>query len=196
MSDVAHNPVTIRQLLLLVASALVGFALLVGALTIIWFVKPTSNVPDHADAAVVYAGGRGERLQIARGLAEDGIVDALVINAGTDFDSRAGVWVEEFCESPPEDLDVRCIVASPDSTQGEGASFARYAEEQGWTSLIAVSTDHHLKRAELSLARCFDGDVYRASGSAPTSFRQVRHEWAAVIASYTFDRDCPPPETE
>ncbi len=184
----------VRRLAIAVAALTLLVAFLLVYLTLAWFVNPSSDDPGRADAAVVYAGGRGERLDVALALARDGIVDAVLINEGVGFDSRAGEGVAAICANPPEDLDVRCIVATPDSTRGEGASFARYSESQGWDSLVAVSTDHHLRRAELWLGRCFDGEVYGVAGDAPTSTRQVRHEWMALIAGYVVDRSCPPPE--
>ena len=159
-------------------------------LTYSWFVEPTDNRPDHADAVFVFAGGRGERLQTGIQLMEDGIADHLLINMGTDFDSRAGSVVKEFCDNRPASMDVICIEAYPDSTEGEAESFSRVAEAQGWKSVVVVSTDHHLRRATLWTDRCFSGAVYSVQGDAPTSKKQVEHEWLGMLAGLLVDRDC------
>ena len=190
----SRTPLARRALLLRIAVCLVGgvmlFLLIAGGLTLRWFVYPKSQVPEHADAVFVFAGGRGERLATGRALVEDGVADVLVVNRGTDFDSRAGTAVKELCDNPPESIAVECFVAEPDNTQGEAASFARLAHERGWTSVIAVSTDHHLRRAKIWVERCFDGDVYGVIGDAPTSRKQVEHEWLGVLDALLVSRSC------
>lgn len=172
------------------ALSIVAFVSLSIWLTNHWFLEPADDNPDYADAALVFAGGRGERLETAIALAEAGRVDTLVVNRGGDFDSRSGVVVKEFCDNPPDELVVVCLVAEPDNTRGEASSFSRLAEEQGWASVVVVSTDHHTTRAAIHVRHCFDGDVYAVPAPAPTSRDQVRHEWLGVVHSLVVDRSC------
>lgn len=155
-----------------------------------WFLEPSGQLGDHADAALVFAGGRGERLETGIALAEAGRVDVLVVNRGGDFDSRSGGVVAEFCDNPPPHLEIVCLVAEPDNTRGEAQSFSRLANEQEWESVVVVSTDHHLVRAAIHVRRCFDGRVDSVPGEAPSSAKQIRHEWLGVIHSLVIDRSC------
>ena len=47
-----------------------------------WFVRPTVDQPDRADAIVLFAGGRGERLRLALDLVDRDVAEHLVLPNG------------------------------------------------------------------------------------------------------------------
>jgi uncharacterized SAM-binding protein YcdF (DUF218 family) len=170
-------------MLVLVALAVIA------VVTARWFVWPDTDDPMRADAIVMFAGGRGERLPVARRLAERGVAPTLIIMNGTD-----PVWPQanELCVDEHA-FAVVCPTPDPDTTRGEARTTAALAADGGWASLILVTSDYHLHRASILLERCFHGDIasVAAVGDAGVMARagSVVHEWFATIAT-TIDRDC------
>jgi uncharacterized SAM-binding protein YcdF (DUF218 family) len=172
-------------------AATLGAVLLavLGVTTAHWFVWPESDDPTRADAVVMFAGGRGERLPVARRLAERGVAPTLVVMNGAD-----PVWPQAnaLCAGNHA-FTVICPTPDPDTTRGEARTAAALASDQGWTSLILVTSDYHLHRAHILLQRCFDGDIavvaaHRDAGVVART-RNIVHEWLATIAA-TIERDC------
>jgi uncharacterized SAM-binding protein YcdF (DUF218 family) len=167
---------------------LVGLAVL-AVTTVRWFVWPDTDDPTRADAIVMLAGGQGERLPVARGLAERGVASTLVIMNGTD-----PVWPQanELCAGERA-FAVVCPAPDPDTTRGEAQAAAALAADKGWMSLIVVTSDYHVHRASILLDRCFDGDLAvvaaHSNTGAVTGIRNVVHEWVATMAA-AIDRDC------
>lgn len=154
-------------------------------------IVPPERIPSEADAALVFAGGSGERLEVADEFFRSGVVDAIAVNRAVGFDSSAGDAVRAYCDRFEEtETGVHCLVALPDSTKGEAQSFASLAEEMGWESVLVVSSDHHLARAVMWVDRCFDGEVFSVAATARTKSRQVRHEWLALLHGHLLDRSC------
>jgi uncharacterized SAM-binding protein YcdF (DUF218 family) len=154
-----------------------------------WFVWPDTDDPTRADAVVMFAGGRGERLPVALRMAERGVAPTLVVMNGTD-----PVWPQanELCAGK-HTFTVVCPTPDPDTTQGEARIAAALASDEGWRSLILVTSDYHLHRAWILLDRCFDGDIALVAAHSDAGVvartRNVLHEWFASIAA-TIDRDC------
>jgi len=160
--------------------ALVAGISLVSALTLIWFVRPRQHVPVGADAVVVNAGGRGERLRRAIELMEAGIAPTLILNRGQEeWIGRAAI--DRVCDRAHDGYEVRCIVAPIDSTAGEGQAFAALAHERGLSHLVLVTSDYHLFRASLWLRRYFRGKVERVGAGGRASARMYVHEWGGVV---------------
>jgi uncharacterized SAM-binding protein YcdF (DUF218 family) len=117
---------------------------------------PVDQLPERADAVVVFAGEDG-RFTLGRELVESGRAPVLVLNA-TELPETAEGW----CEGFSGDVEVICLFPEEDSTRGEAVAFGKLAEDQGWTSLIGVTGDYHVQRAGLWLQRCFPGEVAMA----------------------------------
>ncbi|CAN5350298.1 hypothetical protein BH23ACT9_BH23ACT9_21820 [soil metagenome] len=47
----------------------------------------------------------------------------------------------------------------PPTTRGEAEAVARLGEEEGWTSVVVVTSDYHARRAGHLLRQCLDADV-------------------------------------
>jgi hypothetical protein len=100
------------------------------------FVWPASATPERADAVVVFAGGRGERLRAAMRLIRDGVAPTLVISNGwdpgwTDANRLCRGWSQAT---------VLCPTPDPDTTEGEARMVAALAERSGWRSMVLVTS--------------------------------------------------------
>lgn len=154
------------------------------------FVWPTTDTVGHVDAVVLFAGGRGERLERAEQLMDDGIAQNLVIPNGL-----ADEWPEgnRACtEDRP--YGVRCLRPDPDSTLGEARAIAELAEEESWDTLLVVTSSYQLSRAGLLLGRCFDGEVLTAVAHPELGWldwgSRIGHEWLAWSRAVVLERAC------
>lgn len=149
--------------------------------------NPATSRPTRADAVVVFYGGE-ERAPAAVELMETGVADALVLNHGL----ANGRLTEPYfppCDDPTLDYEVICIAASPSDTLGEARAFSDLAEQRGWDSLIAFTTDFHSARARFHLERCFKGTVDSQIVDAQRNTGDVR-ESAKLLVAWTTRPDC------
>ena len=142
-----------RRALLVLIGLVVAWA--VGAAVL--FVWPPRHVPDHADAVVVLAGGRGPRLARGLALVGRGLAPVLVVS-----DGWSPTWPEanRICAGRRVPARVLCLHPEPYDTRGEAEAFARLARSRGWRSVVVVSSRYHIVRARMLFDRCFDGTVY------------------------------------
>lgn len=156
-----------------------------------WFVRPTVDRPERADAVVLFAGGRGERLEAAIDLVDRGVADQLVLPNGNlpEWDAA-----NALCGGSNPDITVYCFAPDPDDTWGEAAGINSIVEEQGWDHVVAVTSEFHVHRVRLLLGRCVDGTVEVVGADHglgwPTLTRRVAHEWVGTIAAQTVRRSC------
>ncbi len=110
---------------------------------------PTAEHPT-GDAVVVHAGGRGERLRRALELMESGAAPTLVIMGGSVDHWPAA---QRLCgqTSPYE---VLCPDPVPGTTLGEARALRELVSARGWKSVVAVTSDYHLRRAHFLNRRC------------------------------------------
>ena len=136
-----------------VALALVVAWLVACAFLFVW---PADDEPRSADAIVVLAGGKKQRLEKALELVGDGVARTLVISDGRDPD-----WPEanRLCNGARPELEVVCFRPDPYSTRGEARGVKRLAAEKGWKHLAVVTSTSHVFRARLLFERCLPGDV-------------------------------------
>ena len=175
------------------ALALAGLALLVAvfAATARYVVWAPSDAPGRADAVVVLAGGRGERLEEATRLMDAGTARVLAVSHG-----RQPGWTEgnRLCNGV-ERYEVVCFEPEPDRTYGEARAVRRLAGERGWRSVVVVTSRYHVTRATMLVDRCFDGDV-RGVGARPPGWgglptiRNIAREWASYVHAHAVKRDC------
>lgn len=168
-------------------------------MALVWLLTPPATPADRtptADAVVMFAGGRGERLEQAQQLVLDGHADLLVIPNG-----MAPQWpaANRLCASSDlfggrRDIEVICPRPEPGTTQGEARLIARLAADRGWESVIAVTSSYHLRRAELLLDRCFDGAITAVSAHPRLGVvswpRVILHEWGGHLQARTLRRTC------
>jgi hypothetical protein len=140
---------------------ILGLGLVVAALGGLWgiaagvLVHAATKTADPADALVVLAGGRGERLSTALVLLQHQVAPVLVISNGRD-----GRWqaANQLCASRQR-FEVLCPQPDPDTTRGEARMVGDLAARRGWRSVVVVTSTYHARRAQLLLGRCFDGQL-------------------------------------
>lgn len=173
--------------LALAAASVIG--VLFGALTFRWFVRPPDETPATADAIVVLAGGRGERLERALELVRAGVAPSVVVNLGGQR-WQGQDTLEALCADPPAGIELECIVAEPDSTRGEALTISRLARERGWESLAVVTSDYHVHRAALWFRRCHEGQITPVAARTRPRAQHVVHEWLGTIHATIAERSC------
>jgi uncharacterized SAM-binding protein YcdF (DUF218 family) len=186
------------------ASASLGLVLrrlaaLLGALVAAWlvacavlFVWPPaeSGAPAHADAVVVLSGSK-TRLPPAEALIRRGVAPVLALSSV----ARASNWpsARKLCRAGRyAGARVLCFPATPFSTRGEAETVTRLAKENGWHSIVVVSSTFHLTRAKLLFRRCYAGRL--SFVGAPTAWWELPQEWASETAKLAvqliFERGC------
>jgi uncharacterized SAM-binding protein YcdF (DUF218 family) len=172
-----------RRSTVLRAGAVLGAGLVVYAY---WLVHPPSVSSPTADAVISHAGGEGDRLDRALELMEQDAAPTLVLLLGSTRSDRAAAMCGQR-----QPYEVLCVDPDPVNTEGEARTAARLAEERGWTRLIAVTSDYHLRRALLVDRRCSGLQVIGSASRNQRGFlplaRLVAKEmvalpWAALTA--------------
>ena len=167
-------------------AALVAAWLLAATVLFVW---PHDDGPLTGTAdAVVSLSGSATRFPVAARLVREGVAPVLVVS----YDP--GVRVEQAsrraCARPA--AGVVCFRADPSSTQGEARQIARLAHERGWDDLVVVTSDFHVFRARMIVARCFHGRLRMAA--APSSWVarpwQLVKESAKLTLALTLRRGC------
>jgi uncharacterized SAM-binding protein YcdF (DUF218 family) len=175
--------------LLLVLAALVA-AWLVASLVL--FVRPPaeSSAPKHADVVVVLSGDK-KRLAPGLELIRRGVARVLAISTV----ERTRHWPQavELCRRHRyAHARVICFDAVPFSTQGEARTIARLARDEGWSSVVVVTSTFHVTRAEMLFHRCYPGrlDVV----GTPSTWWKLPEEWAfetgKLVVQLSFRRSC------
>ena len=116
---------------------------------------PSEHVPAHADAVVVLAGGKKERLRRGLELMHRNVAPVLVISDGWDPTWPAA---NRLCAGRTS-FRVICFRASPYSTRGEARSTGRLARQLGWSEIVVVTSTYHLTRARWLFDRCVEAKV-------------------------------------
>ena len=165
---------------------LVGFVVATARL----FVWPATDSVRDVDAIVLFAGGRGERLELAEQLIDAGIASDLVIPNGL-----APEWPEgnRACtEDRP--YEVHCLRPDPDTTVGEARAIGALARDASWDTVLVVTSSYQVSRAGLLLGRCFDGDVLTVRARPNLGWlawaRRIGHEWLAWSRAVVLERSC------
>src|SRR4029453_7455561 len=105
----------------------------------------------------------------------------LVVSMGRGGQRHA---TDAACAREPTDFEVICFTADPFTTRGEAQVGARLAAARGWTKLLVVTSDYHVRRARLLFSRCFDGSlvvVGAPSNGGPAILLPAPHEGAGLF---------------
>jgi uncharacterized SAM-binding protein YcdF (DUF218 family) len=155
------------------------------------YLRTGADSPEPADAVVVLGPGRnGERLDRAQALVDAQLADTLVVSmarGGQRHDTDAA------CASEPADVEVICFTADPFNTRGEARAVTQLAAARGWTKLLVVTSDYHVRRARLLFSRCYDGSlavVGAPSGVGPAVLLTDAHEAAGLFYANLVARGC------
>jgi hypothetical protein len=168
----------------LLVAAVTAVALLAAAVLAV--TNPPAAGAGSADAIMVHAGGRGDRLDAALALADVGAAPTLVIMNGT-----APTWPEanDLCGQSEPYL-VLCPDSGIENTVGEARALSELAAERNWASVLVVTSDYHMRRAAILNGRCVEGVEIRpvpAQADITTSRRVLLtiREMLALPQAYT-----------
>ncbi len=168
----------------------------VGVLLVAWILAtvrllfvPSEDDVGKADAVVVLAGSKHERLDRGLELMREGVAPVLVISDG--FDPRQP-RANRLCQEGGDGFSVACFTPDPDSTRGEARKTAELARKHGWQRVLLVTSRFHVTRARMLFDRCLDADVDAVGvdypwTSVPTA---VAGEWVKLGLSSTVTRGC------
>ena len=169
---------------------------LVGVVLVAWIVAtvrlvfvPTEDDVGKADAVVVLAGSKHERLDRGLELVRDGVAPVLVISDGFDPQQPRA---NRLCREGGNGFTVTCFTPDPDSTRGEARKVAELASARGWQRVLLVTSRFHVTRARMLFDRCTDADVDAVGvdyplTSVPTA---IAGEWVKLGLSSTVARGC------
>lgn len=173
---------------------LLGYALVLAAVAyavgaVLFLDRGDDPLPRRADAIVVLAGNT-TRLPVALELAESGVAPVLVVSRDdTGKDPRR----QRLCKTPgTRSFEVVCRLAVPFSTRGEARLVAGLARDEGWDSLVVVTSRYHLFRAERLFERCTDAGLAMVGvGESWTKHVvAIPLEWAKLALAETTRRGC------
>jgi uncharacterized SAM-binding protein YcdF (DUF218 family) len=153
-------------------------------------VQAPADTARPADALVVFAGGRGERLSKAVSLRQQGATPTLVISNGRDPRWPAA---NRLCASRQR-FEVLCPQPHPDTTRGEARMVGDLAARRGWRSVLVVTSTYHARRTRLLLGRCFDGQL-QVVAAAPRepwfrTWARANLELAGLVRALVTAPDC------
>lgn len=160
-----------------------GVVLLLGLVSARLFVWPSlPDLPEHVDAIVELA-GPGNRDAVAMALGEAHVAP-LVIQSTVPGDTA--------CLPPIARTTIECFTPTPSTTRGEARYVGERGAEDGWGSVVIVTTPDHALRARWRVERCFPGKVYVATSPLPAHdwLVQIPYQWAATAKAQLFERDC------
>jgi uncharacterized SAM-binding protein YcdF (DUF218 family) len=178
----------LRRILLVLVALLAAW--LMACLVLFVWPPAESSAPAHADAVVVLSGNKA-RLAPGLALIRRGVAPVLALSTV----QRTPHWpeAERLCATHRyAGARVVCFTAVPFSTVGEARTVTRLAREQGWKSVVVVTSTFHVTRADMLFRRCFHGHL-SVVGSSSTWWR-LPEEWASetgkLIVQLTAERGC------
>ena len=133
-----------------VLKILAGTVAIAGLGLFVSVIRPPTATDPTGDAVVVHAGGRGERLRRALEMMEAGAAPTLVIMGGSVDNWPAA---QRLCgQASP--FEVLCPDPVPGTTMGEARALSELVIARGWKSVVAVTSDYHLRRAHFLDRKC------------------------------------------
>jgi uncharacterized SAM-binding protein YcdF (DUF218 family) len=171
-----------------ILAGVAAFALAFCALTARLFIWPPVGMPPHVDAIVVLGGPQSpQRLDLGMRLAEQHRAPYLLVSEG--------LWIDfppSLCEARHNGFTVICWNPVPGTTQGEAEYVGQIARQQGWHSVVLVTTPDQVWRAQLRVNRCYQGQAYAMTVPLPWYQwpYQVVYQWGAAVRAELFQRAC------
>jgi uncharacterized SAM-binding protein YcdF (DUF218 family) len=147
----------VRRIALRTLAGVMALGLALGAAGYPVFVRPQIDPPRPADAILVLGGtASAQRYLTGLDLAADGLAPILVLS--NPYRPRDPV-LDALCARQQPDFTVHCFAPEPRTTLGEGRELRRLAEDNGWRSVLVVTSTSHVSRARYIIGKCFDGDL-------------------------------------
>ena len=160
-----------RPLLFILAGLV---ALWLGACAILFVWPPVQSPPPARADAVVMLSGERTRLPRALSLIRDGVAPVLALSSVR----HTPTWTQAktLCATGRYSAArVICFNAEPYSTRGEAEAVGRLAVQNGWRSIIVVSSTFHLTRASLLFHRCVRARLWFVGSH--TAWWRLPYDW-------------------
>jgi uncharacterized SAM-binding protein YcdF (DUF218 family) len=143
------------------------------------YVRPQVDTPRPADAILVL-GGTASAQRYLKGLelAQHGEAPNLVLSNPY---RPADPILDGLCSRPQREFRVQCFGPDPTTTLGEGRELHRLAAENGWRTVIVVTSTSHISRARYIVGKCFDGALVMVA----TPSRLSLFGWAWIYAYHS-----------
>lgn len=153
---------------------------------------PTVFDSTGVDAVFVFAGGKGERFQMAETLVPAGSAVPIIANLG--FQTWPGQSaIQKACkEAEGSNMKLVCVrtILENNNTAGEARLFSSYALKREYSSVLLVTSSYHMFRAKLRMSQCYNGKIFVAPVNATVSVRGIAHEIGGIIEAVFLDRSC------
>ncbi|WP_084157256.1 YdcF family protein [Haematomicrobium sanguinis] len=159
-----------RVLATLAALLLLWFA--AGLYLFVFLPLPQADRESAADAVVVLGGASRERLPAGLEAIRSGQAKTLVLsNPETAGNRSTNSWCAAGAPIPQ---DIVCFTPKPNNTSGEAKQIGALAKENGWRSIIIVTSRYHEARASLLISQCTDATLI----AKPTEPNFTLADWA------------------
>lgn len=168
----------------------------ISALMVAWliacyffFIKPSVDRPQHADAVIVLAGA-SDRLPVARKL--KGVAPILVLSNSIGPGNEPANKQCQAASGP----DVICFTPTPPDTRGEAAAIAKLVAQHDWKSIVVVTSTYHITRARILVKQATSIKVYMVASKPKGSIAQwawwLVHETGGLIDAVVARSECAP----
>ncbi len=124
------------------------------------YVDPGSDAaPEQSDVAYVIGPPTDARMEVALGMLEDGSADSLMVSLNPE--ETGWSLAQDACagEGVFANYAVLCDKPDPFTTRGEAQWLKAEVAAHEWDSASVITFTPHLRRAELYMDRCFDGEL-------------------------------------
>jgi uncharacterized SAM-binding protein YcdF (DUF218 family) len=79
---------------------------------------------------------------------------------------------------PGTTIEVDCFDPNPTTTRGEAEAIAEFANAQGWSRVIVVTSSYHVSRARAQISQCYAGSLAVIGAQQPMDLSR----WAYQLA--------------
>lgn len=144
--------------------ALAMLAVLIAAAAVLWlmlaywlFQSPVLSRPHKADAVIVLAGAAQERLPVAQELMDENMAPVL---APSSTDTPGNAATDRLCRRyDAAKQALRCFTPHQMDTRSEARAVGKLIDDEGWNSVIVVTSRYHTPRAYLLIGQCTRASV-------------------------------------
>lgn len=124
-----------------------------------WFLFPPGDALVASDAVLVMAGAADGRHELGAQLIGEGISQNFVVSNSAGTTDVVGSSHCRGEKRPVSAVGVWCMRSDPATTAGEAMAIGRLAEDEGWTSLTAITNRPHVRRVRTMFEQCTKLDV-------------------------------------
>jgi uncharacterized SAM-binding protein YcdF (DUF218 family) len=138
----------------------------------------------HGDAIVVLGPpDTGDRISRAFTLAEQGYASHVLISVIANVAERTPA-ARRACSQPQQRFTVQCFVPDPSTTQGEAREIRRLADQNGWHTVMVITSTYHISRARMIIKRCYHDELAMIEAQRRPSATEWPYQFLYQSAGY------------